>query len=193
MAHQGHHTGITFVQVIIYIAIAFLVGGAAVWWFMNKPENENTNPPAQQITSFEECAAAGNPIMESYPPRCSAGGKTFTQDIGNELEKRDLIMLDSPRPGATISSPLSISGEARGNWYFEASFPIELRDANGKILVQHFAEAQSEWMTTNFVPFKATLTFTKPAAGTKGTLILRKDNPSGLPEHDDELRIPVRF
>jgi hypothetical protein len=23
--------------------------------------------------------------------------------------------------------------------------------------------------------------------------VLKKDNPSGLPEHDDQLRIPVRF
>ena len=31
-----------------------------------------------------------------------------------------------------------------------------------------------------------------PATST-GTLVLQKDNPSGLPEHADELRIPVRF
>ncbi len=33
---------------------------------------------ANEINSFAECAAAGNPIMESYPERCTAGGKTFT-------------------------------------------------------------------------------------------------------------------
>lgn len=31
-----------------------------------------------EIDSFVECAEAGNPIMESYPERCSAGGRTFT-------------------------------------------------------------------------------------------------------------------
>lgn len=46
-------------------------------------------------------------------------------------------------------------------------------------------------MTEEFVPFTATLRFTSP--GGHGTLILRKDNPSGLPEHDDALVIPVRF
>lgn len=34
-----------------------------------------------KITSFEECAAAGNPIMESYPRQCSANGQTFVEDI----------------------------------------------------------------------------------------------------------------
>jgi hypothetical protein len=33
------------------------------------------------ITTFEECAAAGNPIMESYPRQCRAGGKTFVEIV----------------------------------------------------------------------------------------------------------------
>lgn len=32
------------------------------------------------IDSFEDCAAAGHPIMESYPERCAVpGGETFTK------------------------------------------------------------------------------------------------------------------
>lgn len=35
------------------------------------------------ITSFEECAAAGNPIMESYPEQCRApDGTLFVRNIG---------------------------------------------------------------------------------------------------------------
>jgi hypothetical protein len=34
-----------------------------------------------QISSFEECAAAGNPIMESYPRQCRADGQTFVEKI----------------------------------------------------------------------------------------------------------------
>ena len=48
-------------------------------------------------------------------------------------------------------------------------------------------------MTTEFVPFTSTVTFTAPAAGTAGTLVLTKDNPSALPEFDDERRIPIVF
>ena len=33
------------------------------------------------ITNFEECVAAGNPVMESYPRQCSAYGKTFVEVI----------------------------------------------------------------------------------------------------------------
>jgi len=30
------------------------------------------------IDTFEECAAAGNPIMESYPEQCAANGRSFS-------------------------------------------------------------------------------------------------------------------
>ena len=30
------------------------------------------------ISNFDECAAAGNPIMETYPEQCRANGQTFT-------------------------------------------------------------------------------------------------------------------
>lgn len=103
-----------------------------------------------------------------------------------------LVKLTTPRPNTEVQSPLLVKGEARGNWYFEASFPVRLLDGNGKELIVVPAQAQGEWMTTEFVPFEVTLTFGTPETET-GTLILEKDNPSGLPEHADEVRIPVRF
>lgn len=102
------------------------------------------------------------------------------------------IHVTTPLSGAKITSPLVVRGEARGNWYFEASFPVLLRDANGKELVVKPAQAQGEWMTTEFVPFEVTLNFAKPTTKT-GTLILEKDNPSGLLEHAAQIEIPVVF
>ncbi len=147
----------------------------------------------QKITNFEECASAGNPVMESYPRRCAApDGKTFVEDVGNEMEKIDLIRVNNPRPNRGIRSPVVIEGEARGFWFFEASFPIKLFDEKDNLLGTAIAQAQGEWMTEDFVPFRAQLEFSTPQAN-RGVLVLEKDNPSGLPKHDDELRIPVRF
>lgn len=103
-----------------------------------------------------------------------------------------MIRVTSPLPNASVKSPLTITGEARGGWYFEANFPVKILDANGKVLGQHFAEAQGEWMTNEFVPFTSTLTFSAPTTPT-GTLVIEKSNASGLPENADEIRIPVRF
>lgn len=106
--------------------------------------------------------------------------------------KDNTINVTVPKPNQTITSPLAIQGEARGTWFFEASFPIRLVDGNGNELGFTVAQAQGDWMTKNFVPFSATLTFTTPIAST-GTLILQKDNPSGLLENDDKVSIPVTF
>lgn len=147
------------------------------------------------ISSFEECVASGNAAMESYPRQCKYGEQTFIENIGNELEKKDLIRLESPRPNEIIKSPLVIKGEARGTWFFEASFPVMLVDWDGKIIAQGVAQAKSDWMTTEFVPFEATLKFVveKDIYSLNGALILRKDNPSGLPKNDDALEIPIVF
>ncbi|HDZ54557.1 MAG TPA: hypothetical protein ENI19_02265 [Candidatus Nealsonbacteria bacterium] len=144
------------------------------------------------VNSFEECLARGYPALESYPRQCKTDGRTFVEDIGNELEKLDLILINSPRPNAKIKSPLEIMGQARGYWFFEGDFPVQLEDGNGKELATTTAQAFSEWMTDKFVPFEATLEFQKPTTN-RGVLILEKDNPSGLPENADELRVPVYF
>lgn len=40
----------------------------------------------QDITNFEECAAAGNPVTQSYPRQCSANGQGFVEEIkGNPV------------------------------------------------------------------------------------------------------------
>ncbi|MDQ3008738.1 MAG: Gmad2 immunoglobulin-like domain-containing protein [bacterium] len=103
------------------------------------------------------------------------------------------IFLTSPLNGETISSPLRITGQARGNWFFEATFPVVLTNWNGLIIAEGYAEAQGEWMTEELVPFVATLEFVTPDYGERGSLILQKANPSGLPENDDALEITIEF
>ncbi|MFA6177426.1 MAG: Gmad2 immunoglobulin-like domain-containing protein [Candidatus Paceibacterota bacterium] len=115
-------------------------------------------------------------------------------DTGNAEEKKDLIRVSLPKPNDVIKSPLVIKGEARGNWFFEASFPIKLINTEGKEvpLSQGYIMTTANWMTTDFVPFEQIITFPLQKAG-KGKLILMKDNPSGLAQYDDELVIPVFF
>lgn len=108
------------------------------------------------------------------------------------LDKTDLIRVESPEPNQTIASPLIVKGEARGYWFFEASFPVKLLDDEENLIALEIATAQSEWMTEEFVPFEAVVEFDDPAVE-KGILVFEKDNPSGLPENADEFRIPVFF
>ncbi|MEX2029246.1 MAG: Gmad2 immunoglobulin-like domain-containing protein [Candidatus Paceibacterota bacterium] len=135
--------------------------------------------------------------------RESAGVQNSSEDIGNAIEKRDIIRVTTPSPGEVIRSPLTIKGEARGGWFFEANFPITLVDSAGIVIAQHYGTAQGDpanpdgvnWMTEEFVPFEAILTFENPISTTdkKGTLILHKNNASGLPENDENLVVPIFF
>lgn len=113
----------------------------------------------------------------------------------NQPDKTDLIRVSYPLPNQIVSSPLVIEGVARGSWFFEATFPVVLTNWDGLIIAEGVARAESDWMTSNFVPFKAKLDFTidKKSYSDKGTLILRKDNPSGLAKNNDSLEIPVIF
>ena len=114
------------------------------------------------------------------------------EPVDEDDELLDKVHLDTPKTGAKVTSPLVVEGEARGSWFFEASFPIKIEDSNGKVLGQSFVQAQDNWMTIDFVPFSGKIEFSTPETST-GTLVLQKDNPSGLPEFDEEIRVPIKF
>jgi hypothetical protein len=152
-----------------------------------------TPEPEVKITSFEECLAAGNPIMESYPRQCLSGEESFTENIGNTLEMSDMIQLVQPQPNQEIFSPLTIQGQAKGNWFFEASAPVVVVDWDGLIIGQGYISAQGDWMTEDFIEFTGEIEFENPVLYDYGSLILQKANPSDLPANDAALEIPVRF
>lgn len=117
---------------------------------------------------------------------------SVTPEVGVSAYK-DVVRVYEPAVDQRVVSPLTIRGEARGQWFFEASFPVVLTDWDGRIITQGVAQAGADWMTADYVPFTAVLTFDVPTVGETGALILRKDNPSGIPEYDDAYEMRVRF
>jgi hypothetical protein len=164
---------------IYLIIILFLLSGVLIYLNLSnliKLKNKNIFCPQD----VKLCSDGS--YVSRIPPNCEF----------QMCPKEDLIVVENPRAREEISSPLFISGKVRGYWFFEASFPIELVDENNNLIAQTIAQAKGEWMTEDFVPFEATLNFVNPKTN-KGFLIFRKDNPSGLKEHDDELRVPILF
>lgn len=164
------------------------------------------NDTAANINSFDECAAAGYPIAESYPEQCIVpGGPSFTRTLTEDEQDRlqyqaaqrytsaKGVELEVYIPGGSqgISSPLSIFGQVPGSWSFEASFPIELLNSQGEIVAEGHGELQGNWMTDELVTFVATLEFEDETGD--GKLVLKKDNPSGLPENDDSVAIDIKY
>lgn len=77
MKLSRNQSGFSPIEIIIIIVMIGLTG--AVGWLVydrqQKSEQSSQNPAT--IDSFEECVAAGNPVMESYPEQCAANGKTY--------------------------------------------------------------------------------------------------------------------
>lgn len=109
----------------------------------------------------------------------------------------DKIIISSPKPEEEVAGPLKVSGRARGVWFFEASFPVEIYDSSGKLLgtapAQFIPKSEDDtWMTENFIDFQGKIEFSQPTTET-GYILFKKDNPSGQPELDESFKMPVRF
>lgn len=175
-----------------YILTLCLVLGVSGCSMFSKTDKPSTEKPSL-VKDYRSCEAAGYPILEIYPEQCRApDGTIYSRDIGNEIEMSNLIIIKNPKPSTVINSPLELTGEARGPWYFEGSFSATLVDDNNITLGEVPVQAEGEWMTEEFVSFKATIEFNEPKTE-KGYLLLKKANASGLPENDQTLKIPVYF
>ncbi|MFH0739657.1 MAG: Gmad2 immunoglobulin-like domain-containing protein [bacterium] len=148
-------------KILIVILLVAVVGALAWFLFSQKQDKEEVVVP--------------NP--------------NTTTTLANQYS--DLIKVDSPNPNQVIQSPFTITGQARGGWYFEATFPVALLDLSGNTITSTFAQAQGDWMVENFVPFKSILNFKIATTTQPAILVLMNDNPSGLPENEKEIRIPV--
>jgi len=102
------------------------------------------------------------------------------------------IKVTTPRSGQKIKSPMLISGEAVGSWYFEGEIPAILYNAQSEEIIRGNAKANGDWMTDQLVPFELTLEYDQPVTST-GTLILRKNNPSGQDALNQSIEIPIKF
>lgn len=156
-------------------------------------------PYRNKVDDFATCEAAGNAIMESYPRQCrDKDGKLYVEEIAKVPETTsststaNLIRVTSPLAGATVSSPVTLTGEARGYWFFEASFPVEIRAKDGTVLGIGPVQAIGDWMTESFVPFSANILF-DAKGNTEGVIRFKNDNPSGEPERDMWVDVPVKF
>lgn len=86
---------------------------------------------------------------------------------------------------------LTFTGTTTVPMFAEGSFPITFEDELGATVAQGLAGPQGEWMTSDPVQFTASLQvkpITKPVIG---NLVFKRDNLSGLPEHDFELKMPA--
>lgn len=111
-------------------------------------------------------------------------------DSGKPLPLSSRVLVTSPGKNAHVGHSFTVAGLAPGGWFFEAQFPTMVRSEDGSVVGRATASAQGEWMTEKQVTFTASMQIDVTYHG-KATLVLLKDNPSGLPEQDDSVEIPI--
>ncbi|MDT0646797.1 Gmad2 immunoglobulin-like domain-containing protein [Zunongwangia sp. F260] len=134
-------------------------------------------------------------IEDTVQERSDAENGNFRHSNKEEDENwqiSNLIVVEQPKREEKILSPLQIKGKARGTWFFEGTAPVTLVDNGQKELATGIIEAKGEWMTEDFVPFQGSLEF-DALNFENGFLILHRANPSGKPEYDKNIIIPVDF
>lgn len=173
---------------ILYLLIPIII--VVFWFIFDYSKKINLS----QIKSFEDCGKY-YPVMESHPRQCrTPDGRLFAEELPQKILYKNAtendIVPELPHPGAVTGKNFTITGKARGTWYFEASFPVKVLDKNGKVLAQGPAQAQSDWMTADFVNFKMDIKIPDSYIG-PATVVMIKDNPSGIPEKDASISFPI--
>jgi hypothetical protein len=131
-----------------------------------------------------------NPAKAPQLPPDNVGGAKILQPT---LSADGHLGVTAPQPGALVTSPITVIGTVtNGGWFFEGSFPVKVVDGDGTVLGIGTAQAQADWTSTSSVPFTAIVQFSM-SHGVTGTVVLSKDNPSGLAQNAISLSVPVRF
>jgi len=171
-----------------YVHTVVILLLCVVFFFLLISRTDNT--PTLQTCPDDAKLCPDGSVVGRIAPLCDFSSCPNTHTA---THTDSMINVTTPSPNQTVTSPVLITGSARGNWYFEGSFPVSIVNWDGLIIGSGIATAQDNWMTTEFVPFTATISY-EIATGTpysRGSLILKKDNPSGLPENDDAREIPI--
>ncbi len=176
-------------MILIVTIVLFIIGT----YFSLKKINRSIEGPTD---SFISCVANGFPVLESFPRKCTdADGNAYIEEVTPPLNAitNEKVHVYYPVPGTSVNTPISFSGEARGTWFFEGSFPVEVRNITGKTIARSHAEAKGEWMTEEFVRFEGDILLLQQTPAGPLFLVLKKDNPSGDPTRDEEVVIPINY
>src|SRR3989344_8105207 len=85
----------------VFISILAVIGLALLAWVIIQISPRIGDSNFSSVTNFEECVAAGNPVMESYPRQCrSADGKLFVENPP----------AGGVPPQQNLSEPISVNG-----------------------------------------------------------------------------------
>ena len=115
-------------------------------------------------------------------------------DPSNKIlsEKGVSIYISTPEPGDTVDCNLTIEGRVPSDWFFEGSFPLQIIDEQGNILLTDKITTEEDWMTNKYIDFSKAINCNENCKENINLKLL-KDNPSGLEKYDDFVVIDLKL
>ncbi|MDQ3075805.1 MAG: Gmad2 immunoglobulin-like domain-containing protein [bacterium] len=167
-----------FGKTIIFVIVLVIVG--VIIFFLQRKAPVVVAPeetPVVEVPIVEE-PSKEEPIVTTIPNRPMSGNVA------------DLVSF-SIKPNTKVPKGiLSYRGSIKGAYFFEANILINILDANKKLLKASNAMATTEWMTVEPVEFEGNISFAGLPSG-PAYFEIHNDNPSGLPENDKSVLIPI--
>ena len=138
-----------------------------------------------------------NPLLGSIEKKCCEGliewrvSRSFSYCLKPTFG--EIIVIEPLTEN--VFSPFTISGKAKGNWFFEGEFKAELYDNEDNLISSTILTATQDWMKEDFVPFQGKMEFSigKEKINQWGKLRFLSNNPSGLIENQKVFEVPIRF
>lgn len=174
-------------KVFLISLVIVVIGAAGALYYIQRQRISDLDAKNASLTTQLKTLKSSQTPSESGT---SDQNPSLEESQSYTSEKGVKVIVTSPARGATVASPLTVAGQVPGSWSFEAQFSVRLVDAQGNILDEAPATVQGDWMTSNLVPFTATLNF-GDSASKNGTLVLIRSNPSDLRENDDTVVVPI--
>lgn len=184
-------------SIILIIIIVLLLAAGGLFLIMNRAD-----APAEADVNFEllpvksnreayvapsnnepEAKPAAKPIIPGGVAKPDAEAKPGYISQDDEIN----ILVDEPLPGATVSSPFTVSGEAR---VFEGTVLIQVTNINGEVLIDELATAHAPDVG-KFGSFKITLSF--QFSSTKDGFVEVFSESARDGSRENLVKIPVKF
>jgi len=120
----------------------------------------------------------------------AACSPTPTAQGPRQASAAEYATVEAPAANAHVASPLTVSGAAPENWFYQEEFDAVLLGDDGTVYAQSPAHARTDWNGQGPKPFAAQLAFTV-SAETPATILLQEQAMGEDQEDPLQVRIPV--
>lgn len=189
------------IKTTLGVAIIIIIASSIGFFTWNYLQNNSVSEVAVIQSSIKKPSQACTQEAKLCPDGVNYVGRTEVNCEFAECPEivglADKLVIELPVLDEAISSPVLVTGRARGTWFFEGSFPVEVYDSANKLIGSASVSfspksEQDTWMTEEFVDFSGEVKFTQPKVS-EGYILFKKDNPSGNPALDESFKLPVKF